>query len=412
MRHADTTLLNGAGTRHFDPMDAASASDSEAANAAFGGKDLEPRSKAADVQSNAGDDASECCDLDKFLTEAVHSANEHPPKEMPHCGASGKRAAKHAATLKAAVDVGHIDPRSPTVQLMDRSLSEEDKKAYRCMSNAAKSEFRMRWAQQKFAALTVTSKQKSEEWRRIDTTHGEYMSASKVFREEGGTTADIEPTQRLLKKAAAMGEPFIKWNSFTERYDILYLKNSFKEEFHRCWGIFEKEVESKQSVQDEAAGSKLSKSDRGVASATTPTGGKAKRQAPPRADEQDNKKAKDDTPNSKLVIAAALKTKRLYSTVTSAANNLLVDIKSNDAWEWAQSEKQLHGLTAAQAAVSAVMDSFAMQFVSRDLQQLKRTMSSDVLQQHLSKFSLQLNPVLETLQKEASVLVRMQQARL
>ena len=112
------------------------------------------------------------------------------------------------------------------------------------------------------------------------------------------------------------------------------------------------------------------------------------------------------------MIAAALKTKRLYSTVTSAANNLLVDIRSNDAWEWAQSEKQLHGLTAAQAAVSAVMDSFAMQFVSRDLQQLKRTMSSDVLQQHLSKFSLQLNPVLETLQKEASVLVRMQQARL
>jgi hypothetical protein len=132
----------------------------------------------------------------------------------------------------------------------------------------------------------------------------------------------------------------------------------------------------------------------------------------PRADEQDNKKAKGDTPNSKLVIAAALKTKRLYSTVTSAANNFLVDIRSNDAWEWAQSEKQLHGLTTAQAAVAGVMDSFAMQFVSRDLQQLKRTMSSDVLQQHLSKFSLQLNPVLETLQKEASVLVRMQQARL
>ena len=164
----------------FDPMAAGSASDSEAANALFGGKDLEPRSMIADVQSNAGDDVSECCDLDKYLTEAVNSANEHHPKEMTPCGAS-KRAVKQAASLEAAIGSGYIDPRSPTAQLMERSFSEEEKNAYTCMSNVVKSELRIRWAQQKLAALKVASKGRSEDWRRIDTTHGEYMSASKVF---------------------------------------------------------------------------------------------------------------------------------------------------------------------------------------------------------------------------------------
>ena len=48
-------------------------------------------------------------------------------------------------------------------------------------------------------------KRHEETWRRVDLTKGEYMSASKIFKEQGGQPQDLLPTKRLLLKCWSMG---------------------------------------------------------------------------------------------------------------------------------------------------------------------------------------------------------------
>ena len=69
------------------------------------------------------------------------------------------------------------------------------------------------------------------------------MSASKVFQEEGGTAADLEPTMLLLGKLIKMGHPWTALNEGTERIDFLDFRKGFKETMTRSWRIFASQIE-------------------------------------------------------------------------------------------------------------------------------------------------------------------------
>ena len=83
---------------------------------------------------------------------------------------------------------------------------------------------------------TVT-RTENEAWENIDTTKGEYLSATKYWEEEGGSEYDFEATAKALQKCVTMGPHWIRYNSMTERYDFLRLLKGWREEFEKCWTI-------------------------------------------------------------------------------------------------------------------------------------------------------------------------------
>ena len=77
-------------------------------------------------------------------------------------------------------------------------------------------------------------------WQRVDTKLGRYLSASRIWKEEGGEQEDIEPTMKLIRKAITMGPPWAKFNGRTERLDLLYFEDSVAEVFEQSWELFQK----------------------------------------------------------------------------------------------------------------------------------------------------------------------------
>ena len=70
----------------------------------------------------------------------------------------------------------------------------------------------------------VEKKSHIKEYQKIDTSVGEYMSAARVFKMEGGTQEDIAPIHRLLRTNKSMGWPHVIYNEETERFDFLYVR--------------------------------------------------------------------------------------------------------------------------------------------------------------------------------------------
>lgn len=334
------------------------------------------------------------------------------------------RQAKFARDLMASAD--DVNPRSNLGQTFTRSLG-GDKVRYEALSVKERAEFRANWAKAQLQELTVEHVHK-EEWRLIDTTKGEYMSASKVLRKEGGQKGDVEPTKRLLAKCTQMGEPFLKWNTFTERYDFLYLKKESREDLVRAWSIFKK-----TNVDEAVPGDALQDKPMPTASTTpTPTRDpprqpqtKAKATPKPKANatpkrangngdaEEDSpsKRGKDGMPSMKQVFAAAAKTKRNYSAATTAAAGLLEEIRRATTWSWACNESMLKGVLDSQARLSGVMDSFARQFIALELADMKRELELPDLLAKCNKFSLNLDACIDSLQQEVQMLIKMQRAR-
>ncbi len=78
-----------------------------------------------------------------------------------------------------------------------------------------------------------------QDWKKVDISMGVYMSASRVFQEEGGTLADIQAAKNTVTKCAMMGAPFVQWNGWSERFDVLYMKREVREEMTKSWSSFQ-----------------------------------------------------------------------------------------------------------------------------------------------------------------------------
>ena len=75
---------------------------------------------------------------------------------------------------------------------MMRELSTEQKAALKSMNHADKKSFRLGWAEQRLND-SMEEKTFTHDWRKVDVTKGTYMSASKMFLEEGGTDLRDRP---------------------------------------------------------------------------------------------------------------------------------------------------------------------------------------------------------------------------
>ena len=97
----------------------------------------------------------------------------------------------------------------------------------------------MQWVEQELGKLTQGTNY-VREFQKVDWKKGKYLSASRTFQEQGGTPADLEATKKLLERCFTMGPPFVSWNSFTERWDILNFEQGMTEVHKRSWEIWKR----------------------------------------------------------------------------------------------------------------------------------------------------------------------------
>ncbi len=125
-----------------------------------------------------------------------------PPKQEQFKEDLGARQRTFAQRLQALVSGDAVwSSTDPVMQKMMRELDPQTKDELKRKSKQEQQEFRRKWGEEHLKEL-VETKVFLQEHQRIDVSLGTYMSASKIFQEEGGTAEDVEPTQRLLRKKA------------------------------------------------------------------------------------------------------------------------------------------------------------------------------------------------------------------
>ena len=72
-------------------------------------------------------------------------------------------------------------------------------------------------------------------WLRVDTTQGEYLPVKVIIEREGGDKETELAAEKLVKKCYDLGEPWISYNMFTERWDAMYVRRSFAESLTQAW---------------------------------------------------------------------------------------------------------------------------------------------------------------------------------
>lgn len=341
--------------------------------------------------------------------QAKYSADVVAGKTDKTC----KRDQTFTDALDAAVRAGHVEPRGGLGQKFERSMSADERAKYKSLTTRDKAAFRTEWAKKKYEEL-IGKKEKVEEWKKIDITKGRYLSAAKVFLEEGGTSTDIEPVQKLITKCFKMGEPFIKFNSFTERWDILYIQHHMQEEFHRCWRLYETE-QTERPVSEEDDGGKepaeepARKKGKTQLKSLTNQEEDLKREKKDK-EKKDSQEKKDDS--MKQLCAAAAKTKRSYLSTWASSQGLIEQIKDDASWSWANNDTVMSKLRMAQQDLKDALTPFARNFMNMEMGTLKKQYDQASLNNQFSKLSLDLDDKIECVRTETAQLIRMHKSRL
>ncbi|CAK0902114.1 unnamed protein product, partial [Prorocentrum cordatum] len=151
-----------------------------------------------------------------------------------------------------------------------------------CKGHAAKSNFRMKWAQAQYEERVAVRVRSQIEQHSI-IKQGFYRSAGRIAVEEGGGTAGVRNATNYCIRCLDMGYPFVKFDGeFTQSARFLYVEDGFREEFTNLWA---KHVTDKTTTKLDRPGGAAAQHAIGAAvitktpAAVVPTG---VAQAPPR----------------------------------------------------------------------------------------------------------------------------------
>ena len=93
-----------------------------------------------------------------------------------------------------------------------------------------KAEFRRRWAATRLEKV-VQSREREDEWKKVDTTKGDMVSIKELIKREG---ADAK---KYIEKCAALGPPWIFYDPMWERYECMVMTRSHQDIFTKAWRL-------------------------------------------------------------------------------------------------------------------------------------------------------------------------------
>ena len=152
---------------------------------------------------------------------------------------------------------------------------------------------------------------------------------------------------------------------------------------------------------------------------TPPTQKKPKKKCGPKkgvndgADGEDGKET-GKGPKTQLQrnVAAALRTKKVFTENMSSATNLLATISTKIEWAWADHTHVKKPLLDAQAAVQAAVTPFSQDFVVLEMRDLKKKFGEAVMVAETNRMTEALDGLLKTLGGEIKRLLAMHRAQL
>jgi hypothetical protein len=299
-------------------------------------------------------------------------------------------ARKKLAALDAAMSAKAVDPRS-TMGVVFRAAmkaNEGEAKQYAGMSRQDAADYRMEWLKKeytKFQELKVHSKS----WKRVDTTNGKYMSASQLVIDDGGWDDEfaVGGAQKLIEKAIAMGDPWVRMHPQTGRALFLKLNFEFEELFEESWSTFKKEInDGTLAIAADPLALDVAAGQADVAAGQADGGGnkptpktKPAPKTKPQKDPQD--KGFDDT------WRLALANKKLLLTVVSAAREIDEQIESAAAWSWAKNDQNQGKLTALMNALRADMTEFHRGFLAEEPGTIRKRHTKELVMVELATFN-------------------------
>lgn len=213
-----------------------------------GDDDLEKeKSDVIAIQDAAAEAVQQASSQGATFTAEVTSAPQFKP-------GLNKRDKTLAERLQEAIqnEDGDIDVRGALGQKMMRDMTAAEKADYMAQSHAVKKAIRQTWTRGKLKTLTIEHTYE-ESWRKVDIQRGTYMSAARIFHKEGGTSDDLEPSIRHVRRCAAMGYPFCKWNDWSGRYDFLWFSTEWQEEMTKSWAIYQRYQAERGNMATSAA---------------------------------------------------------------------------------------------------------------------------------------------------------------
>lgn len=302
--------------------------------------------------------------------------------------------------LKSEIDSG-VNLRTSVGQSFGRDADGGQSNEYRLLrSHAEKKAFRIEWATKKLAD-TIEKKTKSTTLTKQDIEQGEYLPHDVIIDREGGAhrPAAVRAATNYIRKCIQMSGAWVHFNSFTLRYEFLFIRKQHIEVFEKSWSVFREQrtmtpaSADQRAVNDQAGGS-------GEKATVANDDHKAKIGVSPRQ------------PSSlEAAIGKARKTKQIFETVTTKAAALKAAIKNQEAWQWANDEKNQATLNKALKDIDDAMTPFITEMMTAEVKDLKQNYIAAVLENLCNDMVRKLEPLLKAVDCECKALVGMKQAR-
>ena len=280
--------------------------------------------------------------------------------------------------LQSAATEGKFDMRQRIGQLWARELKSDPelKKKYQEAGKnyEAQRSFRTAWSAKKYVTVKE-DRMKTVRQRASDDTWGSYEPTAIVHEREGKDKAGAKATLNYVRKCLQLHEKgynyrnraFVMWNSFTERYDFLYIKRGFRDSLEEIWSMSivdaiagEPAPASSTTGVSEATPEKEGKNRKSNGGMPEPTSGSKRKTKEaegeavldPDADKKKRAKKELDTCVSKAKMA---KTKMLAAQ--AGYTDLMKAIDGAPEWAWAASDALKNPATEARTALEAFKNS-------------------------------------------------------
>lgn len=316
---------------------------------------------------------------------------------------------KRMTAFDESTKKGALDPRSTMGGIFRAAMkaNQGESKLYAGMTRADAAEYRMGWLKKEYKKFQE-ERVYSKIWKRVDTTKGKYLSASQLVLDDGGWSDEfaVEGAQKLIEKAIAMGDPWVRIHPQTGRTLFLKLNFEFEELFEESWSNFRKEINDGNIAGNAAEGNK-SEAGAGDAAGNKSVAGGAvegdelqtegsdKGGAKPKpgvvpkpAAKGKPEKARD--PQDKVfdeMWKQALANKKLVMSVVSAAREIDEQIMTSQAWSWAKNDQNQGKLTDLSKSLRAEMTEFHRGFLAEEPGTIRKRHTKELVMVELTNFN-------------------------
>jgi hypothetical protein len=323
----------------------------------------------------------------ELLAKHVETLSQNAMSPLDH---------KKMLAMEAASKASTVDPRSTLGGQFRAALKADKAEAvqYAGMSRDDAAQFRLDWLKKEYNKFHE-ERLYSKAWKRVDTTKGKYMSASQLVLDDGGWSDEfaVDGAQKLIEKAIAMGEPWVRIHPQTGRTLFLKLNFEFEELFEESWSTFRRELnDGNLAITDSAAAVKPVVGDAAVdtgAGDDSSTGGgmpspkpkPATKPKPAPKPKLDQDKVFDD------MWRQALLNRKLMMSVVAAAREIDDQITSSAAWSWAKNSQNQGKLNDLSMTLRADMTEFHRGFLAEEPGTIRKRHAKEMVMVELTAFN-------------------------